>query len=205
MKGLLIKDLLTLRRYGKIMIGAVAFMLAASFFLEDFSFVSAMVVVFGATLPITVVSYDTLAHWDGYSLTLPVSRRQLVTSKYLLGLMLSTAGFVLSALINLAGEGPDPQRLWILLPLIFLAGSVLYLSILLPLVYQFGAEKSRLMMMLILILPFGIAAIYEKAGGSFAFIALPAPLLVAGLSLVLLSILALSWWISCRIYERKEF
>lgn len=121
-----------------------------------------MVVVFGATLPITVFSYDTLAHWDGYSLTLPVSRRQLVTSKYLLGLMLSTAGFVLSALINLAGEGPDPQRLWILLPLIFLAGSVLYLSILLPLVYQFGAEKSRLMMMLILILPFGIAAIYES-------------------------------------------
>lgn len=32
MKGLLTKDLLTLRRYGKIMIGAVAFMLAASFF-----------------------------------------------------------------------------------------------------------------------------------------------------------------------------
>ena len=205
MKGLLIKDLLTLRRYGKIMIGAVTFMLAASFFLEDFSFVSAMVVVFGATLPITVFSYDTLAHWDGYSLTLPVSRRQLVTSKYLLGLMLSTAGFALSALINLAGEGADPQRLWILLPLIFLAGSVLYLSILLPLVFQFGAEKSRLMMMLILMLPFSAAAIYEKTGGDFSSHTPPAPLLVIGLPLALLSLLALSWWISCRIYERKEF
>ena len=115
------------------------------------------------------------------------------------------AGFALSALINLAGEGADPQRLWILLPLIFLAGSVLYLSILLPLVFQFGAEKSRLMMMLILMLPFSAAAIYEKTGGDFSSLTPPAPLLVIGLPLALLSLLALSWWISCRIYERKEF
>lgn len=205
MKGLFIKDLLTIRRYGKIMVGAVILMLAASFFLEDFSFVSAMVVVFGATLPITVFSYDTLAHWDGYSLTLPVTRCQLVTSKYLLGLTLSAIGSLLSALINLVGEGMDENRLWIVLPLIFLAGSILYLSILLPLVYQFGAEKSRLMIILILILPFSIAALYEKSGGTLFSFALPVPLIAAVLPLALLAVLALSWYISCRIYEHKEF
>ena len=208
MKGLLIKDLLTLRRYGKIMIGAVAFMLAASFFLEDFSFVSAMVVVFGATLPITVFSYDTLAHWDGYSLTLPVSRRQLVTSKYLLGLMLSTAGFVLSALINLAGEGPDPQRLWILLPLIFLAGSVLYLSILLPLVYQFGAEKSRTISMIFFIVIFGgcmlLGKLAQQQGGLPRPPAWLANALPALLAILAVGTFVLSYWIAQGIYEKKE-
>ncbi len=205
MKGLFMKDLLTIRRYGKVVIAAVAIMLVFAFWLDDFSFVSAMVIVFGATLPITVFSYDTLAHWDGYSLTLPVTRRQLVTSKYLLGLVLSLVGSLLSALINLVGEGPDQGRLWLILPLIFLGGSMVYLSILLPLVYQFGAEKSRLLIMLILILPFSAAAIYEKTGGNFSSAALPVWLLTLALPLAIVAIMVLSWYISCRIYERKEF
>lgn len=43
-------------------------------------------VLFSVMIPMSAIAYDDKAKWDRYALTMPVSRRDLVISKYLLAL-----------------------------------------------------------------------------------------------------------------------
>ena len=47
-------------------------------------------------IPVTLLAYDERSHWDQYALTLPVSRKEIVTGKYLIGI----AAIVISRILS---------------------------------------------------------------------------------------------------------
>ena len=51
-------------------------------------------------ITITSFSYDALAKWDRYALSLPLTRKDIVAGKYLLSIILCLLATILSFLIS---------------------------------------------------------------------------------------------------------
>jgi ABC-type transport system involved in multi-copper enzyme maturation permease subunit len=209
MIGLLLKDLYMMRQYGKTM-GVMLLMFAvisagldnpATFFEGFFILMSMM-------LTITSFSYDALAKWDRYALSLPVTRKEIVGEKYLLSLVLCMGSAVISFLIAFVvlkfspvdGFGLKEQ---FIATIAIICAALFFAGILLPLTFKFGVEKGRLLMIAIFaVIPAAVIAL-NKAGVStpsqssiFAFLKL--------LPAVMIVLYILSYLLSVKIYSRKE-
>ena len=84
MKGLLLKDLYVLKDSLKVYL--IIFLLYGYMGIVEgeIGLMYAMVFITSVVLPITSVSYDERCGWDRLANTMPVSRKQIVYSKYLL-------------------------------------------------------------------------------------------------------------------------
>ena len=164
MKGLLRKDFYTLTRQLKLYLVLVAVFAC----MPGYS-MSAFAIVYAAMLPFTALAYDERAGWDVLAATMPLSRRQLVGSKYVLGLIACAAALVLSvaaegiwALVDASHSFRDGVEG--LVSIAFLGP--LMMSLTLPLLYRFGVEKGRLV--------FLGAVMLFMVGGGVLLNALPA-------------------------------
>lgn len=59
------------------------------------NFMGAMIMVMCAILPTTFMSYDEKAKWDKYALSMPLSRDDMVISKYIISIFFSQQPFFL--------------------------------------------------------------------------------------------------------------
>ena len=96
MKGLLLKDFYLSWRYCRAFLVIVAVFLAVSFVGEDNVFFMIYPIMIASVIPMTLLSYDEHDKWTSYSGTLPYTRTQLVSSKYLVGLCFGTVAFLVS-------------------------------------------------------------------------------------------------------------
>ncbi len=207
MKGLLIKDFINLRKYGKSVLVILVFYIIFSFVMDNIMFLSGMIVLLFSMMAVTSFSYDKLAGWDKYAMSLPLPRRTIVSSKYVLALILAICGMVLSVvaglILGLFRDTGDITQQLVTSYALFSVG-ILFLSIMLPLVYKFGVEKSRLMMMLIFAIPVVAVFVLGQTG-----ISVPdeteVTRLIAFSSVVIIPLYAFSWILSYYIYEKKEF
>lgn len=211
MSGLILKDLLNLKSYSKIIVLFVVIFGAVSFYSgSNANFFANFFLMFFLMLTITTFSYDSSSKWELYAMSFPVGRKRIVLSKYVLALILTLAGFLVSALLTLltclgqrSWEGLAAQGLSALL---VASGGLITLSVVMPLVFRFGAEKSRFLMMLIFIIPWIGLSVFSQLQidpmtidmeQMFWWIMALAP--VAAVVMLIISYL-----ISCAIYERKD-
>lgn len=200
MKGLLMKDLLNLKRQGGIILLVLAMYGLFAFSSGMSEVLGSMICVFGAMLPVTALAYDERAKWDKYALTMPVTRRQMVLSKYLLGLLLTAVALVINVAVQAIKSPVDPWEI-LLMPLCLAGVGVAFLALLMPLLFRFGTEKARLLMLLMVAIP--VAGVMLLANRN-----IPLPdenMQIALLLLIPLILLAVSIPLSIRIYEKKEF
>jgi ABC-2 type transport system permease protein len=210
MIGLLLKDLYILRQYLKTMLIMAAFFALISAGLDNpAAFFSGVIVLLCVMMTITSFSYDALANWERYALSMPVTRKEVVASKYLLALILCLAGAVISFPVSLAvlkitgpveGFGMS-EHLYSTVALICIA--YVFVAVLLPLIFKFGVEKCRIFMIAVFAAPTAAVIALSKAGIPMpsedslkTFIQL-LPVLVILLNLA-------SYFISVRIFKRKE-
>lgn len=207
MKGLILKDFYSLRQQGKIYFLLLAFYIFYSSVTRNISMMSGMVALICALTPITTIAYDENCKWDRYALSMPISRKTIVLSKYVFGILLELGSMVIVALLS-AGIVTYTKEMDIkdaLNVMLVVNGiGVLFLSVILPSLLKFGVQKARLIMFILIVIPTVIAYFYEKLNFS-----VPSPetlKILAYLSPVfLLIIVLLSIVISIRIYEKKEF
>ncbi len=201
MKGFLYKDLMILRNQMKILIVMGIFYMAVSIMSESAEFFGGLLAILCAMLPITTIAYDEKAKWDKYALSMPVSRNQLVISKYGLGLILSIFVFLLNFVIQMIFNNSIKESL--LVSVLFLGVSLFIISILFPVIFKFGVEKGRIMMMMIMLIPVLLFVFIDKRGITFS------PDLIDKLPLIttigLMVMMVLSIILSCNIYKGKEF
>ena len=204
MSGLILKDLLTLKKQAKLFAVLLIVYCAISCF-TDMYMMSSVFVFVGGMLPITALAYDERAHWDRICPTLPVSRTQIVLSKYVLGLLLSAAGAVIYLLMLIIGErgfSAITENLVVAAGM-FLA-AMLMLSLSMPLLFWLGSEKFRLIFLLLFLLPVLLISTLGDTG-------LPAltpkqELWIAiGFTAGVLTLLVLSMALSAAIIRRKEY
>ncbi len=217
MLGLIWKDLINLKKNVKIfsilavLYGFMAFMSA------DASFFSSMFTMLIAILTLSVYSYDELARWDIYALTMPVSREDIVRGKYIIMLLLTLIGSVLGTLstiaIQMIQKGTPAlygiENAWF-------GGAIviLFYSVALPFITKLGVEKARLIFFVIYLIPFGIIYFVGKAveAGNMvipdALIRLAHQVMdhIAVLTpIVLIVALFISYSVSLKVYRQKEF
>lgn len=157
MKGLLIKDFYGLKSFGVTMIILVALYAGIMLLTGDASMFSMVLILLCAMLPITSISLDDQAKWPAYAQCLPVSRAQTVLSKYLLVLLMTVGAILLSiaATFFSASRGPVDWPATLQSYAMSFGATLLVNALSMPAVFKLGAEKARLVIMLV----FGIFAL----------------------------------------------
>lgn len=207
MKGLILKDIYALRKQGKILLLLLVFYFFYSIMTKNVSMLSAMVAMLCAITPITTLSYDELCKWDRYALSMPVSRKMIVLSKYIFGMLLVLIGMIIVApisagIVTYTGEMNIKTALLILLAISGIG--IVFFSLIMPLLFKFGVEKGRMLMFLIFFIP--MAGVYVVKTLKLQIPSTQTLSLLARLSpFFVLAIFVVSVLLSIRIYEKKEF
>lgn len=216
MKGLLRKDWYVLCRQWRVMLlFHVIYAGVAAF--SGMAFLFAAINVFIGMLTVqTVMALDERSKWDSVAVTLPVSRRQLVLERYAVGLLSGIFVAVLTAAIMAAAGllAPEKARFFgVSGMLIVFACGCLCMALELPVIFRFGTAKGRIWMIAVMAIVGGLtggaAALTDGANRSRAaagqllagFSLLPA----AGILAAALAVVAVSFVISLKAYEKREF
>lgn len=209
MKALIYKDLLAVWKYCRMYLFMCAAFLISSVFVEAYSFLQMYPLILMGMLVNTLIAYDEHDKWERLVLTMPVSRKQYVTAKYLMGLTLQGTVLLLTAgahalQLVLAGKFVWEAFQMDLVILLVIASAAP--SLMLPFVFRNGSEKGRMAYLIVIGTVFGLAAagsiILKKLDLMHRQVAFPGGLLVV----VLVVLLYLgSWALSVRWYEKREF
>lgn len=160
MKGLILKDLLNIRLYGKTLGILLLFFIVVGVLQRSITVIhstlSFLMVFFVMMIMINSISVDSTAKWDVYALSLPVRRKDLVAGKYLLLLLLSIFGaafmLLFSAIASLFfGDISLSEQGLIVLGVV--GATWLLMAIMIPLIYKFGVEKARFVFIFIALAP----------------------------------------------------
>ncbi len=209
MRGLLIKDFLILKKNARVFLGLTVLYLAMAIFLHtDFGVLMAFMM---GMLSITSFAYDEQAKWDAFALTMPVTKRDMVTAKYILVLLLGIAGAVIGLILSFtASLGLGVVDILDTLKNVGLGICATYVfsSIALPLVYKLGSEKSRLVLMVCYAAPILLGTIVINMLED-ATLTMP-ELLSAGqtaailLPFITVAAMAISYRISLSVFQKKD-
>lgn len=207
MKGLMKNEFLTMRR----MIALYAAVFVVYYLLGVFGTAMSGVQIFGVffatMLVISSFSYEEKSGWNIYVNVLPVSGGQIVLSKYLFALTCTAVAALFGVLIqcglNLKNGNPVFQDIWVAGAAVMIA--VVFLSAALPVLFKVGAEKSRVILLLLFMIPFAVVLVVEKTGMEFQFSLDGLLAMYPALGLLAAAVLLVSCAVSMEIYKRKEF
>lgn len=205
MKGLILKDFLNFKnQQGKAFLVLIAFYFLLALQMHSSSFFAALWVMLGATLPISSIAYDEKAKWEKYALTMPISRKELVTSKYVLSFLFIIAGNIMSMpVIYLIDGSFGTENLLVFL--ILVAIGLIFNSIMLPVVFKFGSENSRIIMFLVVAIPVLIGCILQKMNVNVvSFLDTHEKIIGITGGVAAVVICLISYFLSVWIMERKE-
>ncbi len=146
MKGLLLKDwYLLIKRLKFVLLIMLLFACIPGYSISFFA------VLYAAFLPMTALAYDERSKWNDLAVMMPYSVPELVTSKYLLGIIgVFIAGIISSVaqFLSTGGGAAFYESIMSLLVMVCLA--LIFLSINMPIMFRLGVEKGRLIFMLLI-------------------------------------------------------
>ena len=160
-KGLMTKDLLQLRSYRKSLIIFIIIYFLVAISQSSINGISTMLVIM-LTLGLGMFSmatfnYDEVSKTDKYILTLPLTRKEVVLSKYIFcicsTLIGCIIGMVLSFIITFIFTKSIPNIFEIIsIGIGAIFGISIIETIQIPCIYKWGAEKGRLNMFILVII-----------------------------------------------------
>lgn len=217
MKGLCIKDIRLLLKQKTFFLVIIFLSVFNGMNLKNIAIVPSLMIFFLVSLVFTTITYDEMDHGLSFLFTLPISRKKYVGGKYLLsmgivGLALLVSLGIIVVMNKVQNQSIAADELLVILGFVCLLG-LLYMSLLMPIYFKFGAEQSRLILILVIgtILFFSFAGSYliEKLGINLvnklnAILTQPIWLLVL-VSLIIAAVaVALSYGMSVSIMKKKE-
>ncbi len=218
MKGLLVKDIRLMKN--QITFMALIIVICGIFLVmgEELSFVTGYLAAILSIMVINTLKYDEFDNGYNFLFTLPVSRRVYVMEKYLFGgiviLLLLITGMILANVAPVI-QPEVYQRIQmseIMITMLLIA--VIIQSVTIPLQLQFGCEKSRMALGVLIAGVFIAVTVMQKAlpslgaefTSAFSFMDRVQPrLLLAGACGAMLILLAVSCAVSVQIMKKKQF
>lgn len=205
MKGMILKDLLVLKTSLRTV---VAFILLFGIIgiSTDSGYMITFAGVYASILPMTSMAYDERSGFNRFANVLPINKNAIVYSKYIVGLMLAFCAMVISIVIMMFAKGTDGIGLVITSCVVV---PIIIQSFLMPIMFKFGVEKSRLIVLAAFVLPtMLLSAVFSGGSGEAVLMALdavsPQLAMLAGI-VILMVIYALSIALSVKICKNKEW
>lgn len=211
MKGLILKDLYNIK-YNKNQMLLMLIVFAIAFLPNGgVTMYIPVCILLCSFMVITTMSFDSTAKWDKYALTMPITRSNIVMSKYLVLFIFSLAGITFSTIVSLLyniiiTKNTNISEMVIIVA-ISLSISLIGGSFIIPLVYKFGVERARILMLGCCLVPTLMGLIIAKMDSYINFPSLSEPLIK---SLMLISplpslfVVLISYKICCSIYKKIE-
>ncbi len=209
MLGLVKKDLLMIKgNLRNVLLFLVVFVIIA---LQENNVIVIVPVFVSMMVFMTTFSYDEYNKWEAYAITLPVLRKNIVKSKYVASIILWLIALlvtvVIAVIMGFFEQNINYSEMFgMILGCVF--AIVLFESLMFPLIFKFGVEKGRIgvfvgVFVIVALLGFIFTGIdLENASGFVEFFNKYYYLLLPLLSIILLVI---SYFVSKRIYLKKEF
>lgn len=208
MKGLILKDLYLTLKYCRAFLIIVIVFIGVSFFDDDSTFLSTFSIfypcIIAGMIPSTLYSYDEREKWCTYSATLPVSRAQLVSVKYIMGLFSGIAIMVFTAVVQAFKMLNTSFVLMNYLSIIafIIAVCLIAPSVFMPFMFKFGAEKGRIIYYVVIgaaCAVFAIFSIYQESTFNLDNI-----FVIAAICITAVVIYVVSWLLSISYYKKRE-
>ena len=203
MKGIVIKDLLTLKSSMKTVV-LIVILFGVMGAKSGSAYMSTFASVYAAILPMTCMAFDERSRFNRYAVIMPVNLRDIVLSKYVVGLILAVVATVVAVAMTALSGGSlgETVAASIAIPMV-------YHSILLPLMFKFGVEKSRIIILAGVVVPaVGISFLEESGRLSGVINALGSVQVSSALAygaMVLIVIYTASVLISLAVCRNKEW
>lgn len=146
MKGLLLKDWYMMKKYCRAYLLIAAVFIAVSLFSNDNLFFVFYPCLLCGMIPVNLLGYDEHSRWMQYSGTLPYTKAQIVSAKYLIGLLAQVTMLIVIGIaqgIKMTVAGNFVLGEFIVLMLLLLTMVTLTSSIFLPFIFKLGVEKGR--------------------------------------------------------------
>ena len=223
MKSLLLKDLYNISHNAKSMLVVLIFLAIAIVPTSGPIAYMVMCAVLCSMMIVTTFTFDDTCNWTPYALILPIGRRQIVLAKYaalavfctvgiLFGLVASGVGAFLTSDGPFAAGGPVETLVGVLMgwSVSFVMGSTA-----IPLVFRFGAEKARILIVAAFVIPAalviaiaGVVTVALSGAAGVSGEALPDSVMIALFCASPLA--ALAWGaamyrLSCGIFAKTEW
>ena len=209
MTALILKDIAALK---KTLISTLAICLAIAFY-GVYENQILIIPLICAMMPLILTAiafgYDTNSKFEQFAFSMPVKRSSFVISKLFFAFAFGVLGAI-TVLILLITKGEVKLENIILISIFTFISSVLMSAIQLPFMLKFGAEKSRLIMVITYFAIFTISSLLKNVSGIFMKImglfrnispfAVYPGLILAGLAIIVIAIR-----ISIRIMVKKEY
>lgn len=224
MKGLVLKDLYYLKGFMRQYLLILGFMAVWSVMVKNSSFIVTYLLVIGNTLTLSTSSMDEAVSFNRFALTMPVSRKMLVQSKYILMIAIELSalliGLLLGVLVNMNPYPLQGTSRWVSSGSFEWTGIItlfvlftLISSVTLPAVFKLGVEKARHIYMIsmlgLAVLVFGGLKLCQMAGISLDFLdrleEIPSEGLLAIMLAVCAGAVAVSYRVSLKVVRNKEW
>lgn len=210
MLGLIKKDFLLIKANLKSMV--IIFIVYLMLAFQGTFDVTFIIPLIGIMLFISTFSYDDFNNWNSYAVTLPDGRKNVVRSKYIASIILTVVLGIIALAIGIGISYTKTNVINLDEIISSLMGtvlsSVIIISLLYPIVFKFGATNGRIILFAVV---FGIVGIVALVSN---FIDMTSVIkMINGLdnySLITIPIisvilLGISYLISNKIYQNKEF
>ena len=215
MKGLLMKDFAFVKLQAKSMI--IIFLLVVFMLLQgsNFEFVIVYANIIFTMFVVTTINYDYFENGCAFLMTLPISRRMYVSEKYVLAFLAAGCGFIADVIFMLIAHFLKEEYVFgmdnLIFALAYVLGSLVFVALMLPIELKYGPEKARIAMIVVVAIIFAGVFVFtgigpfDLSGTTTKLMSLKKIVLlgIAGVAVVIT--LGISYLISCRIMEQKEF
>lgn len=206
MKGLLLKDLYVMRKYNRSFIAMTVIFLLISAWGQGGSFLTVYPVLMASIISTSILSYDEKFRWNTYCDTMPCTRRQVVSEKYLLTIMMTGSVFIINILLQLIplSRGVISREDFDSLMAVTLLMAFVAPCLMLPVIFKLGMEKGRIAYYVVFGIVFVMAMLLpdKVAQSGLGFIS--GPLFIPALLLVCVIAYAISWALAVKFYENRE-
>lgn len=217
MKGLMLKEFYTMKRYRNTCLLYLLLFGGMAIFTGSIGMYSVMAVLLMTSIPLSSFNIDEACKWDKMAIASPISRRQIVASKYLLMLVCALCSIISAVVVVGIGAAVRPDQMDFLEGLISVSAGIdvmgTMMMILLPILFKVGAEKGRMMMALIfggsfVVIMMGVAIMEMTGIVGYASESTKSAVIFS--SVVVVPAIALigafiSYRVSCAIYQKREF
>lgn len=210
MKSLLLKDIYNLAHNAKQMIFILlflAFCMIPSIGTNSFIVVSGIIC---SMMTVTTFSMDERSNWSKYALIMPLSRKNYVQEKYVICLIFTAVGTLfgtaLALILGMISGNFHPSEL-LFCAIAGLLISLFFGSLYIPVLFRFGAEKARMIMIAVVFIPSVIAAGIISLINRYhiTITAQMEQLLFLAVPVGLLLVFAISYYYSMKCFRKMEF
>lgn len=214
MKSLILKDLYNIGHNAKsmlliLLVFAIGLIMASG--VESYIISSG---VLCSMMIVTTFTFDDHCKWSKYALVMPICKKDIVKAKFIVLIIFCIAGICVGTVFGVAG-GVAMHKMalsmegivtMLFIGFVGLIVSVIFGSMSIPLVFKYGAEKGRMLLLISFAVPLGICfMVYEilmmlgvKITDQLIFTILCASPLIAAIWIYTM------YRISCRIFYKQE-